>query len=113
MQIGILVAKQGDIEEAMKYFNRVIELDPKNAAALNNKGNLLVMGDHYLEAQEVYRKAADASPDDPYVLISLTKAYRSSNNLKEAKKSFDRALKIDPNIKKKYKTLALELQNTL
>ncbi|MFM2397039.1 MAG: hypothetical protein RLZZ144_289 [Pseudomonadota bacterium] len=113
MQIGILVAKQGDTEEAMKYFNKVVELDPKNAAALNNKGNLLMMGDHYLEAQEAYRKAADASPDDPYVLISLTKAYRASNNLKEAKKAFDRALKIAPTIKKKYKTLTLELQNTL
>jgi len=100
MQIGILVAKQGDIDEAIKYFNKVIELDPKNGAALNNKGNLLMMGDHYLEAQEIYRKAVEASPDDPYVLISLTKAYRASNNLVEAKKVFARALKLDPNIRK-------------
>lgn len=113
LQIGILVAKQGDIEEAMKYFDKVIELDPKNAAALNNKGNLLMMGDHYLEAQEMYRRASDANPDDPYILISLTKAYRASKNLAAAKKAFERAVKLDASIKKKYKTLALELQNTL
>jgi tetratricopeptide (TPR) repeat protein len=113
MQIGIVMARQGNIDEAMKYFDKVIELDPRNAAALNNKGNLMMMGEHYAEAQDAYRKAAEASPDDPYVLISLTKSYRAANNLGEAKKSFAQALKIDPNIKKKYKTLSLELQNTL
>lgn len=54
LQVGIILAKLGDRKEAMKYFDKAISLDPKNASAMNNRGNLLMIDDKYQEAQKAY-----------------------------------------------------------
>lgn len=113
LQIGIVLAKLGDRQESMKYFDKVIAMQPKNAAALNNRGNLLMIDSKYPEAQKAYREATRANPDDPYIWINLAKAYKAVNDIKEAKAAFLEALRLDPGIKKKYKALGLELSNTL
>jgi hypothetical protein len=113
LQIGIMLAKLGDRVEAMKYFDKVIALQPNNASALNNRGNLLMIDDKYAEAQKAYRAAAQVSPDDPYIWINLAKAHKAVNEIKEAKEAFMKAQNLDPGVKKKYKALGLELANTL
>jgi hypothetical protein len=113
LQIGIALAKLGDRPEAMKYFDKVIALQPNNAAALNNRGNLFMIDDKYAEAQKAYRDATLASPDDPYVWINLAKAYKATNAIKEAKEAFIKAQTLDPGVKKRYKALGLELSGTL
>jgi DNA-binding beta-propeller fold protein YncE len=113
IQIGIILAKLGDRQEAMKYFDKAIRLQPGNAAALNNRGNLLMIDDKYAEAQKAYREATLASPDDPYIWINLAKAHKAVNQIKEAKEAFMKAQNLDPGIKKKYKALGLELSNTM
>jgi sugar lactone lactonase YvrE/fibronectin type 3 domain-containing protein len=113
LQIGIILAKLGDRQEAMKYFDKVISLQPGNAAALNNRGNLFMIDDKYAEAKNAYSEAAKAAPEDPYVWINLVKAHKALNEIKEAKEAFAKALSLDPGIKKKYKALSLELSNTM
>jgi tetratricopeptide (TPR) repeat protein len=113
VQIGIVLAKLGDRQEAMKYFDKAVSLQPGNAAALNNRGNLFMIDDKYTEAQKAYREAARANPDDPYIWINLAKAHKAVNEIKEAKEAFVKAQSLDPEIKKKYKALGLELLNTL
>jgi len=113
LQIGIILSKLGDRQEAMKYFDKVVSLQPGNAAALNNRGNLYMIEDKYAEAEKAYRDASKAAPDDPYIWINLTKAHKALNEIKEAKEAFAKAQTLDPNIKKKYKALSLELSNTL
>jgi DNA-binding beta-propeller fold protein YncE len=113
LQIGIILAKLGDRQESMKYFDKVLTLNPGNSSALNNRGNLLMIDDKYAEAQVAYRDASTANPDDPFILINLVKAYKALNKTKEAKEAFAKALSLDPNIKKRYKALSLELSNTL
>ena len=39
--MGSALAYQGKYEDASKAFDEAIRIDPKNAAALNNKGNIL------------------------------------------------------------------------
>ena len=113
LQMGIILAKMGDRSEAMKYFDKVLSLQPGNAAALNNRGNLFMIDDKYAEAQKAYREAAKASPNDPYILVNLAKTHKALNEIKEAKEAFAKAQRLDSGIKKKYKALALELSNTL
>lgn len=113
LQIGIVLAKLGDRAEAMKYFDKVVALQPNNAAALNNRGNLFMIEDKYVEAQRAYRAAATANPEDPYIWINLARAHKAVNEIKEAKDAFMKAQGLDPEIKKKYKALGLELSNTL
>jgi len=113
LQVGIALAKLGDRPEAMKYFDKVLTLQPGNAAALNNRGNLFMMDDKYADAQKAYRKATQASPGDPYVWINLAKASKAVREIKEAKAAFMKAQSLDPSVKKKYKALGLELAGTL
>ena len=113
LQIGIILAKLGDRSEAMKYFDKVISLQPENAAALNNRGNLFMIDDKFAEAQKAYNEAAKFSPGDPYIWINLAKSHMAVKEIKAAKEAFAKAQALDSGIKKKYKALSLELSNTM
>ncbi len=113
LQIGIVLAKVGDKKEAMKYFDKIIAAEPMNAAALNNRGNLFMLGAQYKESQKAYLAAAQASPADPEILINLAKSYKVDEDTEKAKAAFIKAQKLDPSMSVKYKALALELLNTL
>jgi hypothetical protein len=113
LQVGIILARQGDRAEAMKYFDKIIEAEPGNAAALNNQGNLHMLDGQYADAQRTYADAAKADPKDVEILINLTKAYKATNNVDKAKQTFAQAQKINPGVANKYKALGLELMNAL
>lgn len=113
LQMGIILAKIGDRKEAMKYFDKVLGVEPKNAAALNNRGNIFMLDEKYPEAQKAYLAASQASPEDPYVWINLAKSYKAVNDTKKAKAAFIKAQKLDPSVKEQYKAMALELLNSL
>lgn len=113
LQMGIILAKIGDRAEAMKYFDKILEAEPKNAAALNNRGNVLMLNEKYAEAQKAYVAATQASPDDPYIWVNLAKAYKATKDTKNAKAALVKAQRLDPSIKTKYKALALELLPSL
>lgn len=113
LQIGIILGKIGDRKEAMKYFDKVISLDAKNAAALNNRGNLLMIESKYQEAADAYRAAAKASPGDALILVNLTLAYKRMGQTKNAKSTFLQAKKLDPSVAVQYRALAQELLNAL
>lgn len=113
LQMGIILAKIGDRAEAMKYFDKILASEPKNAAALNNRGNVLMLNEDYAEAQKAYLAASQSSPEDPYVLVNLAKSYKAVNDTKKAKAAFVKAQRLDPSIKVKYKALALELLPSL
>ena len=113
LQMGIILAKLGDRKEAMKYFDKVIATEPRNAAALNNRGNLFMMDEKYQEAQKNYIAATQSNPEDPYIWVNLAKSYKVMKDTKKAKAAFIKAQKLDPTVKVKYKALALELLNAL
>lgn len=113
LQLGIVLAKLGDRKEAMKYFDKVIAAEPKNASAHNNRGNLFMMDAKYAEAQKSYQAAIQYSGNDAEIWVNLAKSYKVVNNAKKAKEAFMQAAKLDPSVKKKYKALALELLNSL
>ena len=113
LQIGIILARQGDRNEARKYFRKVLELQPHNAAALNNLGNLHMLDSQYADAQKYYADAAKADPRDAEVLINLTQAYKAAKNTDKAREAYTRATRVDPTVASRYKALGLELMNTL
>lgn len=113
LQMGILLAKAGDREEAMKYFDKVLELDAKNAAAMNNRGNIFMIEDKHLEAQKAYLAATQADPKDANLWVNLARAYKETNDIKKAKAAFIKAQGIDPAVKDEHRALALELLNAL
>jgi len=113
LQMGIILAKIGDRVEAMKYFDKILVSEPKNAAALNNRGNIFMINGKYSEAQKAYLAATQSSPSDPHIWINLAKSYKLVNDTKKAKAAFVKAQRLDPSMKTKYKALALELLPSL
>lgn len=113
LQAAIVLARMGDRSEAMKYLDKIIAAEPKNAAALNNRGNIFMMDEDYASAQKSYQAATQAAPEDAEVWVNLAKSYKAVNNMKKAKEAFVSAQKIDATIKNKYKALGLELLNAL
>lgn len=113
LQTGIILARQGDRAEARKYFRKVIDTQPRNAAALNNLGNLHMLDSQYVEAQKFYADAAKADPKDPEILVNLAQAYKAGKNVDKAKEAFTQAQKVDPAMANKYKALGLELMNAM
>ena len=113
LQMGIILAKAGDLKEAMKYFDKVLSLQPKNAAALNNRGNIFMINDQHQEAQKAYLAATQASPKDANLWVNLARAYKATNDVKKAKAAFVKAKAIDPAVKDEHRALALELLNAL
>jgi len=112
-QMGITLAKLGDRQEAMKYFDKVISLDRKNAAAMNNRGNLFMIDDKYAEAQKAYLAATVASPKDAQIWVNLARSYTRTGDTKKAKAAFVKAQGLDPKVKGQYRALGLELLNAL
>lgn len=113
LQAAIVLARLGDRSEAMKYFDKIIAVEPKNAAALNNRGNIFMIEGSYPAAQRNYLAATQSNPEDAEIWVNLAKSYKAMNNIKKAKESFSKAQKLDASIKNKYKALALELLNAL
>jgi tetratricopeptide (TPR) repeat protein/sugar lactone lactonase YvrE len=113
LQMGIILAKAGDRNEAMKYFDKVLTLQPKNAAALNNRGNIFMIDDKYQDAQKAYLAATQITPKDANVWVNLARAYKATNDIKKAKAAFVKAQSLDPAVKDEYRALALELLNAL
>ncbi len=100
LQIGIILEKSGDRKEAMKYFDKVINLQPDNAIAHNNRGNLLMHDNKFADAQQAYQKAAKASPDDQSVWLNLANAYKAGKKTKEANEAFSKVKSLEQGIKK-------------
>jgi sugar lactone lactonase YvrE/cytochrome c-type biogenesis protein CcmH/NrfG len=113
LQMGIILAKAGDRKEAMKYFDKVLSLDPKNAAAMNNRGNVFMIEDKHAEAQKAYLAATAITPKDAHLWVNLARAYKATGDVKKAKAAFVKAQGIDPKVKEDHRALALELLNAL
>jgi len=113
LQIGIILGKAGDHKESMKYFDKIIKAEPRNAAALNNRGNLLFIGEDFEGAVQAYVAATELDATDAYLWINLAKTYKLMKLIDKAKQAFSKAVELEPLIKKKYRVMSLELLNTL
>lgn len=111
LQVGIILAKADDREEARKYFRKILDYNPKHAAALNNLGNLFMQEGQFQNAQKYYLDAAAADPQDAAILVNLSKSYKATKDTEHAKAAFIKAQRLDPTISDQHKALALELLN--
>ncbi len=82
---AMVAEKQGNLEKLEEDLNRILELDPENAAALNALGYTLAdRTDRYQEALELISKAIALKPDDPAITDSLGWVQYRLGNYEEA-----------------------------
>jgi tetratricopeptide (TPR) repeat protein len=82
---GAMYEKRKDYDAAEREFRKVLELDPKNASALNYLGYMLAdLNVRLPEALEMIRKAVDLDPGNGAYLDSLGWVYYRMGDLEKA-----------------------------
>ncbi len=96
-EIATLQEKLGEKDNAMASFEQVTNVDPKNAAAYMERGQLLETEGRQKEAIDLYKKVLDISPDNPLALNNMAMASADSGtNLDQAQSWAERAKKRMP-----------------
>jgi Flp pilus assembly protein TadD len=67
LEFGLKVAQKGLWQEARFRFERAVQLDPGNAAALNDLAVALEQMGEFDEARKAYEKALELKPGDLYI----------------------------------------------
>ncbi len=100
----------GDAAEAESHYRRVMKLDPSDAAAGLNLGNLLRGQGRVVEAEAAYRAALKADPRFAPAWHNLADLLDDAGRLAEAAAAAQRAVEADPDYADALFNLALLLQ---
>ena len=96
----------GDTAKTEELYSQLILKNPFNIPFKTNYGNLLMSQGRITEAEEVFRDALRASPQDINTLNGYGLCKISRNDMGAAKKQYDKILAIDPDHKESKHQLA-------
>ena len=86
----------GEYEQALAYFDKILELDPENVKALMNKASVLVSLKKHSDAICYFDKVLEIEPKNVDALYNKGTALSYIKEYDEAFSYFDRVLVIDP-----------------
>ena len=86
-QLGMILARTGNLESAIAWFTRAIELDPEAAPLEMNLGNTLAMLGRFDEAVDRFRRAVELEPLSAPAHRNLAMAYAKLGRFAEAAQS--------------------------
>jgi tetratricopeptide (TPR) repeat protein len=95
-KLGITELDLRHIATARAYFQKVVQLQRKDAQGWNNLGAVEYLDGHYGGAIADYRKAIKYDKKSATFHSNLGTAYFEEKNYEKARNEFDIALKIDP-----------------
>jgi tetratricopeptide (TPR) repeat protein len=87
---------RGDLDRAVDYFRRAIELDPERVPCLAEGGLLAVRLGHTEEGLALLRRAVEREPDNADVVAKLAKGLRLAGQADEARAVLRAALFRNP-----------------
>lgn len=94
--LGIVLQRQGRLEEAAAAYQQALRLSPHYAEALSNLGNVRLEQGRTQEAEASYRRALAASPQSAEALNNLGVALKEQGRLEEAADCYRQALALKP-----------------
>jgi len=89
MRFGWFYAFKGDYNRAIEYYREAIRINPDDAAAHYNLGNLLKDLKRYAEAEKEYREAIRINPDLAEAHANLGILLLKAKRPEDAKKEFE------------------------
>jgi len=96
MKVASKAMKNKDMDGSLSALGKVLEIDPRNAKAWNNKAVILAKKGMAEDAIDAFDKAIDLSPNVTKLWIAKGTVLLKSGNKELAKASFKKALEIDP-----------------
>ncbi|MCX6678341.1 MAG: tetratricopeptide repeat protein [Methanothrix sp.] len=94
---GVTVFRQGEYDEATRYFDEAIRLDPNYAIAWYDKGASLYRLHRYDEALQAYDEAIKLDPSNVNAWYNKGATLDKQGKLDEAIRAYDEAIRLDPN----------------
>jgi tetratricopeptide (TPR) repeat protein len=88
--------EQGANAQAIEIFERLLEIDPHHAVALNNLGAALSRLSLYKEAERYFRAAIKQKPDFADAYSNLGEGFRCRGDIDESERSLRSALRLNP-----------------
>ena len=100
-KLGIIYARYGQYDKALKNLSKAVKLNKKYVAAINNLGNVYYLTGKYDKAFEKYKNALKYTMN-PIILINLAKASYKLGDYTTAKKYYDQACSKNKRYEEKY-----------
>lgn len=99
--LGDVAMKLGRLDDARKYFDQVLELQPEDTQVLNELATLMASYEDWESAISYWKAIGDLLPDGPEkwrTLIAIGDTYREKlENMDEAMDAYKEALLVQPN----------------
>ncbi|MBI5240828.1 MAG: tetratricopeptide repeat protein [Elusimicrobia bacterium] len=89
-------AQRGDLAAALPCFERLVQMDPKDAESWGNKGACLHQLQRFEEALAAYQKAAELRPRDASAWLDQALCHQELKRGEEALACCDKALALTP-----------------
>lgn len=109
-KIGIAYHQMMQLEQARKYYERAMKLNPKYSEAINNLGTVHYARKSYRRAISCYRKALGVNPNSASIHSNLGTAYFARKNYAKASEEYEKALQLDPEVFEHRSTQGVLLQ---
>lgn len=93
-----LQLKDKDIDLAIHYFQKALEIDPKDAKVTVTVAALYGIKGDKAKMFEYLKKAEQLAPEDPDVLYRLAVAYENEGQYDEAEKYLKKLIKVKPDM---------------
>ena len=108
--MGLALAEQGKLEEAVGAYNKVLAIKPDFAEAFYNMGNALHEQGKLEEAVEAYNKALAIKPAYTKAHYNMGNALKEQGKLEEAVDAYNKALSLKPAHTEAHYNMGIALQ---
>lgn len=106
---GLDCIEKGEFEEAINYFDKALEKEPKNVEIINNKGYALKEAGHYEEALQHFEIALSIDPSYKIAMFNIANIYDKLGGYDKAIEFYNEIIKDEP----KHKEALFNKANTL
>lgn len=94
--MGNLCYRHGDIIKALEYWNKALQINPKQANVYKSIALLYMKKGQFDDAIEHFRKALEIQPELPDVYVNIGHSLMMSGRPKEAIKALEKEIQISP-----------------
>ena len=92
---GLVKMEKGNVIEALRFFERAIELNPEMFEAQMNFAQITLSFRGYEDAKNAFSKAVQLKPDNYEAHLGLGAALRGLEQFDQAKAEYERAIELD------------------
>ncbi|NLU10420.1 MAG: tetratricopeptide repeat protein [Tepidanaerobacter acetatoxydans] len=93
-KLGVISAREENLEQAKIYFIKALELNPKLSSASSNLGNIYFETGDFEKAKDCYEKAIALDPDNPVPYNNLAVIYKKSKDIDKFVKFYKKSVEL-------------------